>query len=118
MLNTDNGAMGQCMDMFRDHKIQEKSLGKFTAVEKKEKRHQAGLVRKAYGARISAGIVVITDGYAIRPGNLAWARRTWLEKERQAKAKATKISGRLERIMWKEKVDLVLAKGATPAEGK
>jgi hypothetical protein len=80
MLNTENGAMGQCMDMFLDHKVQENALGKLTAVEKKEKRRQAGLAKKAGGARISAGLMAITNGYAIGTDCLAWARRTQLKK--------------------------------------
>jgi hypothetical protein len=118
MLNTENGAMGQCMDMFLDRKVQEDALGKFTAVEKKEKHRQAGLEKKAGGARLSAGLMAITSGYAIGPECLSWECRTLLEKERQAKAKAKERAGSLERIMLKEKVDLVLTKGATPAEGK
>jgi hypothetical protein len=39
MLNTENGAMGQCMDMFLDHKVKKNALGKLTDVDKKEKRH-------------------------------------------------------------------------------
>jgi hypothetical protein len=35
MLNTDNGAMGQCMDMFLHHKVQENALIKLTAIEKR-----------------------------------------------------------------------------------
>jgi hypothetical protein len=104
------------MDMFLDHKVKENALGKLTAVEKKEKRREAGLAKKARGARISAGLVAITDRYAIGPDCLAWARRTRLEKERQAHAKEK--AGRLERNLLKEKVDMVLRKGATPAEGK
>jgi hypothetical protein len=118
LLNTDKGAMGICMEMFLDHKVQEHVIGKLSASEKKERRRQAGLVKKAGGARISAGLVANTDGYAIGPECLAWARRTRLEKERQAKAKAKQISVRLERILLKEKVDLVLAKGQSPTEGK
>jgi hypothetical protein len=34
MLNTDNGATGQCMNMFLDHTFQENALGKLTAVKK------------------------------------------------------------------------------------
>jgi hypothetical protein len=80
MLNTENGATGHCKDMFLNHKVQENALGKLTAVEKRENRHQAGLPKNAGGARISAGLVAITDGYAIGPDFLAWARRTRLEK--------------------------------------
>jgi hypothetical protein len=113
MLNTDNVAMGQCMDMFLDHKVQENALGKLTAVEKKEKHRQAGLPKNTGGARISAGLMAITDGYATGTDCLTWARRTRLEKERKAHAK--KKYGRLERILLKEKVYVVLAKVATPA---
>jgi hypothetical protein len=60
MLNTENGATRQCMDMFLYHKVQENPLGKLTDVEKKEKRHQAGLAKKAGGARISTGRVWVT----------------------------------------------------------
>jgi hypothetical protein len=49
-LNTENGAMGLCMDMFLDHKVQENALGKLSACEKKERRRQAGLAKKAGGA--------------------------------------------------------------------
>jgi hypothetical protein len=76
MLNTNNVSMGQCMDMFIGHTAQENALGKLTVVEKKEKRRQAGLAKKAGCAQISAGLVAITDGYAIGPTCLAWARRT------------------------------------------
>jgi hypothetical protein len=108
MLNTDNGAMGQCMDMFLDHKVQENALGKLTAVDKKKKRRQAGLAKKAGGARISAGLMAITNRYAIGPAFLAWVGHTRLEKERQTKAKER--TGRLEQILLKEKVDMVLYK--------
>jgi hypothetical protein len=74
------------------------------------------MAKKAGGARISAGLVAITDGYTIGPYCLSWARHTQLEKERPAHEKE-KV-GRLERIMLKETVDMVLEKGATPAEGK
>jgi hypothetical protein len=86
-------------EMFLDHKVQENELSKSSATEKKERRRQAGLAKKAGGARISAGLMAITDGYAIAPECLAWARRTWLEKERQEKEKQR--AGRLERIMLK-----------------
>jgi hypothetical protein len=115
-LNTENGAMGISMDMFVDHKVQENACGKLSAVEKKERRHQAGLAKKAGGARISAGLVAITDGYGIEHACLAWAPYTHLENERKATSK--EISGRLELIMLKYKVHLVLGKGATPAAGK
>jgi hypothetical protein len=116
LLNTEKGAMGMCMEMFLDHKVQENALGKLSATEKKERRRQAGLAKKAGGARISAGLVAITDGYAIGPDCVAWAHCTRLEKERQAKAKQR--AGRLERILLKEKVGMVLAKGQTPLEGR
>jgi hypothetical protein len=86
-LNMENGAMGMCMDMFLDHKVQENALGKLSDCEKKERRCQAGLAKKAGGARISAGLMAITDGYAIGPECLAWARHTRLEKEKKSKAK-------------------------------
>jgi hypothetical protein len=62
--------------MFLDHKVQENALGKLTPDEKKEKHHQAGLAKKAGGAQISAGLLAITDGYAIRHECLAWAMGT------------------------------------------
>jgi hypothetical protein len=74
------------------------------------------MLRKDGGAWLSAGLMVIIDGYAIGPDCLMWARRTWLEKERKAREKET--AGRLERVKLKEKVDDVLAKGATPEAGK
>jgi hypothetical protein len=80
MLNTENGAMGQCMDMFLEYKVQENTLGKLTAVKKKEKRCQAGLAKKSGGAQISAGLMAITDGYVIWPDYLAWACHNRLEK--------------------------------------
>jgi hypothetical protein len=48
-LNTDKGSMGSMgliMDMFLDNALQDKALGKLTAAEKKEKRRQAGMLRK------------------------------------------------------------------------
>jgi hypothetical protein len=60
--------------------------------------------------------VFITDGYAIGPDCLAWARRTPLEKEQKARDK--QMAGRLERLKLKAKVDAVMAKGATPETGK
>jgi hypothetical protein len=86
-LNTENGAMGLFMNMFLDHKVQENALWKLSAWEKKERRRQAGLAKKAGGARISAGLMVITYGYAIGPECLAWVCRTRLEKEKKATAK-------------------------------
>jgi hypothetical protein len=82
-LNTDIGAMGLTMDMFLEHKVKESALVQLYAAAKKEKRHQTGLARKDGGARVSAGLQVITDGYAIGPECLAWARRTRLERERK-----------------------------------
>jgi hypothetical protein len=72
--------------------------------------------RKKAVLEFSAGLMAITDGYAIGPKCLAWARRTWLEKERKATAKER--AARLERILLKDKVELVLGKGATLAAGK
>jgi hypothetical protein len=57
--------------------------------------------------------MAITHGYTIDPECLS---RTRLEKERQAKAK--QIEGRVERILLKGTLDLVLAKGQAPSEGK
>jgi hypothetical protein len=67
LLNTDKGAMGICMDMFLDQNVQEHAIGKLSASEKKERLRQTGLVKKAGGDRISAGLVAITNGYAIDP---------------------------------------------------
>jgi hypothetical protein len=41
-LNTEQGSMGLCMDMFLDHTVQDQALGQMTAAEKKEKRRQTG----------------------------------------------------------------------------
>jgi hypothetical protein len=82
-LNTNQGSMGLCMDMFLDQKVKEMALGKMTPAEKKDKRLLAGQMKKDRGARLSAGLVATTDGYAIGPQCLAWARRTRLEKERK-----------------------------------
>jgi hypothetical protein len=87
-----------------------------TAAEKKEKRRQAVMLRKDGGARLSAGLVVITDGYAIGPDFLAWARRTQLDKDQKAREK--QMTGRLERLKLKAKADAFLAKGVTPETGK
>jgi hypothetical protein len=87
LLNTDKGSMGLTMDMFLDNALQERAIGKFTAAEKKKKRRQAGMLRKDGGARLSAGLMVITDGYAIGPDCFAWARHTQLDKERKAREK-------------------------------
>jgi hypothetical protein len=108
--------MGLCMDMFLGHKVQENALGKLSVCKNKERRRQAGLAKKAGGARISAGLMAITDGYAIGPECLSWAHRTRLEKEKKATAKER--AARFELILLKDKVDLVLWKGPTPAEGK
>jgi hypothetical protein len=75
--------MAPPLDMFLDHKVEENALGKLTATQKKERRHLMGLARKNCGSRVSAGLQVITDGYAIGPECLAWARRTSLERERK-----------------------------------
>jgi hypothetical protein len=103
MLNIYKGAMGQFMEMFLDHKVQENALGKLSAAEKKHKRHQAGMTKKACGDQISAGPMAITDGYAIVPECLAWAHCTRLKKERKANAK--EIAGRIECMWLKEKVE-------------
>jgi hypothetical protein len=66
-LNIDRGAMDLTMDMFLDHKVEENALGQLSASAKKEKRCQTGLERNDGGARVSAGLQVITDGYAIGP---------------------------------------------------
>jgi hypothetical protein len=116
MLNTEKRAMGQCMEIFLNHKVQENELGKLSAAEKKENRRQAGLMEKAGGAWISTGLMAITNGYIIGPECFAWTPCTWLEKERKEKAKER--AGGLECMMLKEKVDLLLVKGATPSEGK
>jgi hypothetical protein len=60
--------------------------------------------------------MAIADGYAIGPEYLAWTRHTRLKKERKVPAKER--AARLERIMLKDKVDLVLGKAATPTAGK
>jgi hypothetical protein len=82
-LNTDRGAMGLTMDMFLDHKVEENALGQLSAAAKKEKRRQTGLARKDVGARVSAGLQAIADGYSIGPECLAWDRRTQVERERK-----------------------------------
>jgi hypothetical protein len=105
LLDTDKGSMGLTMDMFLDNALQERAIGKMTAAEKKGKRHQAGMLRKDGGARLSASFMVITDGYTIGPDCIAWARRTRLDKERKAREKETAGLGLLE-------------KGATPEAGK
>jgi hypothetical protein len=115
-LNTENGAMGICMDMFLDHKVQENALGKLSACKKKERHHQAGLAKKAGGARISAGLMAITDGYAIGTECLTWALRTRLENEKKVTAKER--AAKLERILLEDTVDLVFGKGPTTAAEK
>jgi hypothetical protein len=115
-LNTENSVMRLCMDMFLDHKVQENAIGKLSACGKKDRRRQAVLDKKAGGARASSGLVDITDGYAIGPECLAWARHTRLENEKKKSAKER--AARLEQILLKDKVDLVLGKGPTPAAGK
>jgi N-acyl-D-aspartate/D-glutamate deacylase len=60
-LNTENGAMGLCMDMFLDHKVQENVLAGVSSCEKKERRRQAVMVKKAGSARISSGLVAGTE---------------------------------------------------------
>jgi hypothetical protein len=83
LLNTKRGGMGLMMDMFIDHKVEEKALGQLTTAQKKEKRRLTGLARKNGGSHVSAGLQVITDGYAIGPECITWARRTRLERERK-----------------------------------
>ena len=82
-LNTEKGAMGITMDMFLDHKVEENALGQLSAAEKKEKRRRTGMAKKDSGAHVSAGLQVITDGYAIGPDCLAWYRRTRIEREKK-----------------------------------
>jgi hypothetical protein len=60
-LNTDKVTMGLYMDMFLYHKVQESARGKLSVAEKKERRHQKGLAKKADGDRIYSGLVAITD---------------------------------------------------------
>jgi hypothetical protein len=91
-------------------------LGQLSAAAKKEKRRQTGLARKDGGARVSAGLQVITDGYAIGPECLAWARRTRVERERKEIEKAK--AGVLARQSLKEKVKDVIQKGPAPQSGK
>jgi hypothetical protein len=78
MLNTGKGTMGQCMEMFLYHKVQENTLGKLSAAEKKEKHRQAVLASNACGDQMFADIMVITDIYAIGLECLAWEHPTWL----------------------------------------
>jgi hypothetical protein len=102
-LNTDKGSMGLTIEMFLYNALQEKALGKLTAAEKKEKRRQAGIPRKDGGARLYAGLMIITDVYAIGHYCLAWFRHTRLEKEQKAMEK--QMEGRLEQLKLKAKVD-------------
>jgi hypothetical protein len=71
-LNTEKGSMGLTMDMFIDHAVREKALVKLTDAEIKEKRRHTGMLRKDGGARLSVGLMVITDGYTIGSDYLAW----------------------------------------------
>jgi hypothetical protein len=114
-LKTDRGTMGLTMDMFLDHRIEENALGQLSAAAKKEKRRQTGLARKDGGARVSAGLQVITDGYAIGPECLAWARRTRAERERKIEKEK---AGVLARNSLKEKVEDGIQKGPDPQAGK
>jgi hypothetical protein len=66
-LNTDQGSMSLCMDMFLDHKVKETELDKMTPAEKKEKGRLTGQMKNDRGVRLSAGLVAITEGYAISP---------------------------------------------------
>jgi hypothetical protein len=75
--------MGLTMDMLLVNELQEKALGKLTVAEKKENWRLYGMSRKDSGARLSAGLTVIIDGYVIGPDCLAWACRTRLDKERK-----------------------------------
>jgi hypothetical protein len=68
------------------------------------------------GARVSAGLQVITDGYAIGPECLAWARRARVEREREEMEKAK--ADVLARESLKEKVEDVIQKGPDPQAGK
>jgi hypothetical protein len=52
------------------------------------------MLRKDGGAHFSDGRMVITDGYAIGPDCLVWARHTQLKNDRKATEKET--TGRLE----------------------
>jgi hypothetical protein len=67
LLTTDKGSMGLTMNMFLDNGVHGKELGKLTAAGENEKWREAGILRKVGGARLSAGLMVITDGYAIIP---------------------------------------------------
>jgi hypothetical protein len=115
-LNTDRGAMSLPMDMFLDHKVEENALGQLSGAAKKDKRRQTGLARKDGGARVSAGLQVVTDGYAIGPECLAWAQRTQVERER--KEIEEEKAGVLARQSLKEKVEDVIQKGPDPQSGK
>jgi hypothetical protein len=96
--------------------VKETALGKMTPAEKKDKRLPIGQMKKDRGARLSTGLIAITDGYVIGPQCLAWARMTRLEKERKEEAKQR--AGRLERIRLQDKVNMVLTKGVIPEAGK
>jgi hypothetical protein len=104
------------MDMFLDQHVKEMALGKMTPAGKETKMRLTGQTKKDWGARISVGLIAITYGYAIGPQCLAWAYRTWLEKERKREAKQR--AGRFEIIRLHDKVNMVLAKGVTPDAGK
>jgi hypothetical protein len=84
--------MGLCMDMFLDQNVKEKALGKMTPAEKTEKRRLTGQIKNDQGARLSACLMAITDGYAIGPQRLAWDRMTrdaiGKGKERKVKTKS------------------------------
>jgi hypothetical protein len=71
--------------------------------------------KRRRGARLSAGIVAITDAYAIGLQYLTLARRTRLENER--KEEKIQRTCRLDIFRLKEKDDMVLAKGETPEVG-
>jgi hypothetical protein len=86
-INTENGSMGPTMDTFLDHAVQEKTLSKLTDAEKKEKQRQAEMLKKDDGARLSAGLVGIIDGYTIGPDYLELDIRTWLNNDRDVTEK-------------------------------
>jgi hypothetical protein len=83
---------------------------------KKEKRYQTGLAKKDGGAHVSAGLQVITAGYAIGPECLSWAHITRMERRRKEMEKAK--AGVLGRFFLKEKVEHVHRKGRDPHAGK
>jgi hypothetical protein len=115
-LKTEICAMGLAIDMSPHHKVNENALDQLSTATKKEKRRQNGLARKDGGARVSSGLQVITNGYAIGPECLDWARRTRVEMERKEVEKAK--SGVLAREYLKEKAEDVLQKGPEPQAGK